>query len=79
MLGLIHVDEVDDDDAAHIAQAQLTGDFVGGAQIHVERVGFLVVACFRTVTRVDVNDVQGFGVFDDDVCARFEGDGFAEG
>ena len=57
VLGLVHVDEVDDDDAAHIAQAQLTGDFVGGAQIHVERVGFLVVACFRTVTRVDVNDV----------------------
>ncbi len=34
---LHHVDEVDDDEAGEIAQAQLAGDFVGGLEIGLER------------------------------------------
>src|ERR1700744_1504997 len=34
---LVHVDEVDDDQACEIAQAQLSGDFVGGFEIGLER------------------------------------------
>src|SRR4029079_6293978 len=32
-----HVDEVVDDHAAEIAQAQLTSDFLGGVEVHLER------------------------------------------
>ena len=31
--GFLHVDEVDDDQAGEVAQAQLAGDFVGGLQV----------------------------------------------
>ncbi len=34
---LVHVDEVDDDEAGEIAQAQLTGDFVRRLGIGLER------------------------------------------
>ncbi len=33
VLGRVHVDEVDDDQAAQVTQAQLAGDFVGGFQV----------------------------------------------
>jgi hypothetical protein len=35
VLGRRHVDEVDDDQAADVAQAQLAGDFVGRFQVGV--------------------------------------------
>ncbi len=34
---LLHVDEVDDDEAGKVAQAQLAGDLFGGLQIGVQR------------------------------------------
>ena len=34
---LLHVDEVDDDQAGEIAQAQLAGDLLGGLQVGLER------------------------------------------
>ena len=42
VLGFGHIDEVDHDDASHITQAQLPGYLVGGKQVHVQRVAFLV-------------------------------------
>ena len=44
VFGLGHIDEVDHDDAAHIAQAQLPGYLVGGEQVHVQRVALLIGA-----------------------------------
>ena len=73
-----HIDEVDHDDAAHIAQPQLAGYLVGGAQVNLEGVCLLVLVGLGAVARVDVDDVQGLGVLDDDVGARLEGDGFSE-
>ena len=35
MLGIVHVNEVHDDDAAHVPQAQLPGDFRGRFQVRL--------------------------------------------
>ena len=76
---LLHVDEVHDDDAAHVAQTQLAGQLVGGAQVHVEGVGFLVVLfVLRTVAAVHVHHVEGLRVFDDEIGAVFVAHGATE-
>ena len=64
-----HVDEVDDDQAAQVAQAQLARDFVGGFEIGAER-GLFDVGAARGARRVDVDRHQRFGVVDDDGAAR---------
>jgi hypothetical protein len=45
-----HVDEVDDDQAAQVAQAQLARDFIGRFEVGVER-GFLDVAALGGASR----------------------------
>ena len=72
VLGFVHVDEVDHDDAAHVAQAQLAGYFVGGPEVDLQGVVLLVCAGFCAVAGVYVDNVQRFGVLDDDVCSRLE-------
>ena len=64
-----HVDEVDDDQAAEVAQAELAGDLVGGLEVGVER-GLLDVAALGGARRVDVDGRQGLGVVDDHGAAR---------
>ena len=78
VLALVQVDEVDHDDAAHIAQPELTRDFGRGGQVHVHRRALLIVVDFRPVAAVDVHDVQRLGVLDDQVGALFERDVLAE-
>ncbi|MCY1277542.1 hypothetical protein D9M70_262410 [compost metagenome] len=63
-----HVDEVDDDQAADVAQAQLAGDFLGRFQVGLQG-GFLDVAALGGAGRVDVDGHQGFGRVDDDGAA----------
>ena len=41
---LCHVDEVDDYNSAHVAEPELTGYFVGGAEIDIQGIRFLVAA-----------------------------------
>ena len=74
VLRLFHVDEVDDDQAAQIAQAHLARDFVGGFQVGA-RGGFLDVATLDGAGRVHVDRNQGFGVVDHDGAARGQGHG----
>ena len=69
VLGHFHVDEVDHDQAAQVAQAQLAGHFVGRFAVGVEG-GGLDVRAARGARRVDVDGDQGFGVVDDDRAAR---------
>jgi hypothetical protein len=69
VLGDFHVDEVDDDQAAQVAQAQLARHFVGGFAVGVEG-GGLDVRAAGGAGRVDVDGHQGFGVVDDDRAAR---------
>src|SRR5690606_18092967 len=64
VLGRGHVDEVDDDQAADVAQAQLARDFLGGFQVGLQ-CGFLDVAAFGGARRVDVDGDQGFRRVDD--------------
>jgi hypothetical protein len=74
VLGLFHVDEVDHDQAAQVAQAHLAGHFVGGFQVGAGR-GFLDVAALDGAGRVHVHGDQGFGVVDHDGAARGQGHG----
>ena len=57
MFRRVHVDKVDDNDASHVPQAQLTCDFVGGADIHVQGIFFLIVGVLVTVAGIDVNNM----------------------
>ena len=64
----LHVDEVDDDQAAEVAQAQLAGDLVGRLEVGVER-GRLDVAALGGARGVDVDRDQRLGVVDHDGAA----------
>ena len=64
-----HVDEVDDHQAANVAQSQLTGDFVRSLEVRVER-RLLDVGTFCGTCRVDVDRHQRFGRVDHDGSAR---------
>ena len=67
----LHVDEVDDDQAGEIAQAQLAGDFVGGLEIGAQR-GVLDIVLAGRAAGVDVDGDQRLGLVDDDVAARLQ-------
>ena len=64
VLAVLHVDEVDDDQAAQVAQAQLAGHFVGCFHVGAQR-GFLDVGAAGGTRRVDVHGHQRLGVVDD--------------
>ena len=65
----VHIDEIDDDQAGEIAQAQLARDFVGGLQIGFER-GVLDVMFARRAAGIDVDCDQRLGLVEHDVTAR---------
>ena len=69
MTRVFHVDEVDDDEAAGIAQAQLARDFDCGFEVGVER-GVLDVRALGRFRGVDVDRGQRFGLIDHDRAAR---------
>jgi hypothetical protein len=69
VLRLLHVDEVDDDQAAEVAQPHLARDLVGGFEVGAGR-GLLDVAAARRARRVDVDRDQRLGVVDHDRAAR---------
>ena len=64
----LHVDEVDDDQAAHVAQAQLARRFFRGFHVGAEG-GFLDVGAAGRARRVDVDGHQRLGVVDHDRAA----------
>ena len=65
----LHVDEVDDDDAADVAQAQLLGDLLGGLEVVVEH-RLLEARRADVLAGVDVDDRERLGVLDDQRAAR---------
>ncbi len=69
MLLRAHVDEVDNDEAAEISDAQLPCDFVGSFKVGVVRGGF-DVAAFGRACRVNVNRDHRFSVIDNDTASR---------
>ena len=74
---VFHVDEVDDDQAGQIAQAQLAADFVGGFQIGLAR-GLLDRMLAGGAAGIHVDRDQRFGLVDDDIAARFQRHGGRE-
>ena len=69
--GLLHVDEIDHDEAREVAQAKLARHLVGGFEVGL--VGRLLdVALARGAARVDVDGNQRLGRVDDDVAAGAE-------
>ena len=69
---LLHVDEVDHDEAGQIAQAKLAGDFVSRFHVGANSRVFDVVLAGRT-PGIYVDGDQRFGLVDDDVAARLQG------
>ena len=63
---------------AHVAQAQLAADFVGGFEVDFEDGRFLVLAAF-VAAGVDVDGDERLGFVDDDVAAALEMDLAGEG
>ena len=62
----LHVDEIDNDDAANVAQTELAGNLVRRFEIVVKDSGLEVrVGCADILPGVDVDDGERFGVFDD--------------
>src|SRR5437867_1592126 len=69
----LHVDEIEHDQTAHVAQAELPADFIGGFEIDLEDGGFLVFAAF-VAAGVDVDGHERLGFVDDDIAAALEMD-----
>src|SRR5215211_2252699 len=63
-----HVDEVDDDDAADVAQAELTDDLVGRLEVVGDH-RLLEVGLADELAGVDVDDGHGLGAVDHDRAA----------
>ncbi|CUS45344.1 hypothetical protein MGWOODY_Smn815 [hydrothermal vent metagenome] len=68
---VVHVDEVDDDEAGHVAQAQLAGDFVRCLEVGRGR-GLLDAVLAGRTARVDVDRDKRLGRVDHQIAARFE-------
>ena len=66
-----HIDEIDNDQAAEIANTQLARDFIRRFEVSVES------RCFDITTlggarRVDIDRDQRFGVIDNDAAASWQ-------
>ena len=71
MLRVLHVDKINNDDAAQIAQAQLPRDRLGRFKIGLEDRVVKAAATDKTAG-VDVDRGERFGRINDQVAARFE-------
>ena len=63
-----HIDEVDNDQAAKVAQTQLTSDFIGCFKVGIKR-RFFDVAAAGGACGVDIDSGQRFGAVDNDRTA----------
>ncbi len=68
---VLHVDEVDHDQAREVAQPKLARDLVGRFEIGLVR-GLLDRMLARRFARVHVDRYERLGLVDDDVAARFQ-------
>ena len=68
---LVHIDEVDNDQAPDVPQAQLAGHLPGGLQIDLEGI-LLVVPFTDEAPAVHVHHHHGLGLLHDQVAAALE-------
>src|SRR5579859_391411 len=73
VVALTHVDEIDDDQAADIAEAKLAADFLGGFEVRLQDRCIKVLLRFVTAG-IDVDSDERFGFVNADVPARFQPD-----
>ncbi len=73
MVFIIHVDEIDNDNAAQIADAKLARDGVGRFQIGLEN-RVMKTATADKATGVYIDTGQRFGLVNDQIATRFEVD-----
>ena len=78
VLRQIHVYEIDDDDTAHIPKPELSGQFVGSAEIDLQCILLLPVFRLCAVAAVYVHHVHGLCVFNDEISAALIVDRLAE-
>ena len=71
VLVLLHVDEVDHDQAGKVAQPQLARHFLRRFQVRLDG-GVLDIVLARRLAGVDVDGDQRLGLVDDDVAARLQ-------
>ena len=72
VLGFDHVDEINDDDAAQIAQPQLPRNGHGGLEIGA-KYRFLEIAMTDVRARVDVDRRHRLGLIENQITTRFQG------
>ena len=77
VLALIHVDEVDHDQACKVAKAQLTRNFLGRFQVGLER-GFLDGPLFGRPARVHIDGHKRLCHADHNIAARLQLNGRIE-
>ena len=73
VFALVHIDEVDDDDTAKIAQADLADDFLDGFDVGFDDGVFEAIRFTDEFAGIDINGHQRFGLIDDDVAGPWEG------
>src|ERR1039457_6435027 len=72
VLAVVHVDEVDDDDAAEVAQPDLADDLGNGVEVSLDDGVFEARRLADELAGVDVDGHQHFGLVDDDGTAGLE-------
>ena len=71
MFFTLHINEINNDDAAEIAQLKLLRDGFGGFNIGVEN-GFFQITMPHECTGVDVDRGHGFCLLNDQITTGFE-------
>src|SRR5271157_4556416 len=72
VLAFVHVNEVDDDNPAQIAQPDLPHDFLDGIHVGLHNGVFQALGLANVLAGVDVNGHQRFGLVDDDGSAALQ-------
>ena len=71
MGGILHINEINDDDAAEIAQTQLTGNGLGRFQIGLENC-FGEVAFANKTARIHIDRRHGFSAIHHNIASALE-------
>ena len=67
----LHVNEIEHDESAHVAQPELAANFLGGFEVHLQDCGVLVAAAL-VPAGVHVNRHQRLRFVNDDVAAALQ-------
>ena len=73
----IHIDEIDNYDASHIPESELSCNFFGSIAVHVKGV-LLLFLVLASCPAVDINHVEGFCVFNHQIGSLLDWNYFPE-